>query len=224
VNILVLMEFPEGDRRRSQPEMDQADLNALLQWLESGARPKDPWVYNHMLYNLAGLVSGDDTHRLLRIFNAHPERAKNYWIVANLRDPAALPLIEYWSTLPTPPDQIEVLKGLIARLDNRSHARWPATKPCCEATEICLMDHLTRAEPSSPVEIHSDEQARAWLARTSSAPIDFDISYTDELKRSAIVRFKSGDEQHWEFLYDCWRRTDPVPPITSSKSDSSNQN
>jgi hypothetical protein len=52
--------------------MDQADLNALLQWLESGARPKDPWVYNHMLYNLAGLVSGDDTHRLLRIFNAHP--------------------------------------------------------------------------------------------------------------------------------------------------------
>jgi hypothetical protein len=224
VNILVLMEFPEGDRHRSQPEMDQADLNALLQWLESGARPKDPWVYNHMLYNLADLVSGDDTRRLLRIFDAHPERAKNYWIVANLRDPTALPLIEYWSTLPAPPDQLEVLKGLIARLDNRSHARSPATKPCCEATEMCLTDHLTHAEPSSPVEIHSDEQARAWLARTSSTPIDFNISYIDELKRSAIVRFKSGDEQHWEFLYDCWRRTDPVPPITSSKSDSSNQN
>jgi len=224
VNILVLMEFPEGGRRRPQPEMDETDLNALLKWLESGARPKDPWVYNHMLYNLADLVSGDDTHRLLGIFNAHPERAKNFWIVANLRDPAALPLIEYWSTLPAPPDQLEVLKGLIARLNNRSHAPSPATKACCEATEFCLIDHLTHTDSPSPAEIHSEEQARAWLARTSTAPIDFDISYPDELKRSALVRFKSGDEQHWEFLYDCWRRTDPVPPITSSKSDSSNQN
>jgi hypothetical protein len=215
VNILVLMEFPEGGRRAPQPKMDEADLNALLRWLESGARPKDPWVYNHMLYNLAGLVSGDDTRPLLRIFNAHPERAKNYWIIANLRDPAALPLLEYWTTLSAPPDQLEVLKGLIARLDTLSHARLPTTKPCCESTEICLLDHLTHTEPASPVEIHSEKDAQAWLQQSNTpAPSDFKITYTDDSKRSAAVTFKGGFEQHWEFIYDCWRRTDPAPTIS----------
>ena len=214
VNILVPMEFPEGGRRPPQPKMDESDLNALLQWLESGARPKDPWVYNHMLYHLADFVSGNDTRRFLRFFNAHPERAKNYWIIEHLSDPAALPLLEYWSTLPAPPDQLENLKSIIARLDNRSHTRSPATTPCCEATEICLLDHLTHAEPASPIEIHSEKDAQAWLHSTSPAASDFKIAYTDDSKRSATVTFKAGFDQHWEFIYDCWRRTDPAA-ITS---------
>lgn len=213
-NILVPMEFPEGGRRPPQPKMDEADLNALLQWLESVARPKDPWVYNHMLYHLADFVSGDDTRRLLRFFNAHPERAKNYWIIEHLKDPAALPLLEYWSTLPAPPDQLEVLKGLIARLDNRSRGSSPATRACCEATEICLLDHLTHAEPQPCIEIHSEKDAQAWLHSTSAAASDFNIAYTDDSKHSATVTFKAGLDQHWEFIYGCWRRTDPVA-ITS---------
>lgn len=208
------MEFPEGGRRPPQPKMDKADLNALLQWLESVARPKDPWVYNHMLYHLADFVSGDDTRRLLRFVNAHPERAKNYWIIEHLKDPAALPLLEYWSTLPAPPDQLEVLKGLIARLDNRSRGSSPATRACCEATEICLLDHLTHAEPQPSIEIHSEKDAQAWLHSTSAAASDFNIAYTDDSKHSATVTFKAGLDQHWEFIYDCWRRTDPVA-ITS---------
>ena len=121
-------------------------------------------------------------------------------------------MLEYWSTLPAPPDQLEVLKGLIARLDNRSHARSPATNPCCEATEICLLDHLTHAEPQSPVEIHSEKDALAWLHSTTASVSDFKITYTDDSKRSATVTFKAGLDQHWEFIYDCWRRTDPVSP------------
>jgi hypothetical protein len=170
VNILVPMEFPEGGRRPPQPKMDESDLNAMLHWLESGARPKDPWVYNHMLYHLADFVSGNDTHRLLLFFNAHPERAKNYWIIEHLSDPAAIPLLEYWSTLPAPPDQLEDLKSLIARLDNRNHRNSPATTPCCEATEICLLDHLTHAEPPSPFEIHSEKDAQAWLRQAPQPP------------------------------------------------------
>jgi len=214
VNILVPMEFPEGGRRAPQPKMDESDLNAMLHWLESGARPKDPWVYNHMLYHLADFVSGNDTHRFLLFFNAHPERAKNYWILENLTDPAALPLLKYWSTLPAPPDQLENLKSLIARLDNRNHGSSPSTTPCCEATEICLLDHLTHAEPQSPVEIHSEKEAQAWLHSTSASVSDFKIAYPDDSKRSATVTFKAGFDQHWEFIYDCWRRTDPAA-ITS---------
>jgi hypothetical protein len=211
VNILVSMKFPERGWKPPKQGMEEPDLNALLKWLESGAGPKDPWVYNHMLYNLVGLVSGEDTIRLLRIFNAHPERAKNYWIIANLKDPAALPLVEYWTGLPAPKDQSEILNGLVANLDRRSHTHAPAAKPCCEATEACLIEHLNSTEPASPVEIHSDADARKWLARKKSVPPDFAIHFTDELKRSAIVRRKSTAEEHWEFLYDCWRKTDPTP-------------
>jgi hypothetical protein len=221
-NILVLMEFPEGDSRTSKQSMDETDLNTLLSWLEAGARPKDPWVFNHMLYNLAGLVSGDDAIRLLRIFNAHPQRAQNYWIIANLYDPAAFPLFQYWSTLPAPADQIEVLNRLIANLERRSTTHPSAKKLCCEATEACLLEHLTSTEPATPAgtspnEIHSEEEARNWLARTTSTPDDFKIRYTGDLKRAATVERKAGPEEHWQFLYDCWHRTDPTPPPTDPK-------
>jgi hypothetical protein len=221
VNILALMEFPEPESRTPKRGMDEPDLNTLFGWLESGARPKDPWVYNHMLYNLAGLVAGDDTLRLLRIFNAHPQRNQNYWIIADLQDPAAIPLIQYWSTLPAPKDQLEVLTVLMTNLDNRGRMHSFATRPCCEATEACLIDHLTRVEPASSAGIHSDEEARQWLARSKSAPIDFTIRYTDDLKRSAIVHRKSGPEEHWEFLYDCWRNTSKPPlaiPVPSGST------
>lgn len=233
-NILVLMEFPESMPMSrpikanliKDPGMDEEDLNALLTWLEAGARPKDPWVFNHMLYNLAGLVSGDDTIRLLRIFNAHPQRAQNYWIIANLYDPAALPLFRYWSTLPAPADQIEVLNRLITNLDRRSTTPSSAKKLCCEATEACLLEHLTSVEPAThsginPTEIHSEEEGRNWLARTTNTPADFTIRYTDDLKRAATVERKGGPEEHWQFLYDCWHKIDrmPPPPTDSKQSD-----
>jgi hypothetical protein len=220
-NILVPMEFPESITLPAKREMDEKDLNALLTWLESSAHPKDPWVYNHMLYNLAPLVSADDTRRLLRLFAAHPERTKNYWIVDNLRDPSALPLLQYWSTPPAPNgvssaagvpnnDQLEILKRLVARLDNRSRNPSPSAKPCCDATELCLLEHVKRDQPSaSPVEIHSDEEAKAWLnSSQATTASDVNVTYADELKRIAIVRLRTGDEQHWQFLYDCWHRTD----------------
>ena len=220
-NVLVPMEFPESIALQAKPgrkfEMDEADLNALLSWLESGERPKDSWVYNHMLYNLTPLVSAEDTRRLLRLFAAHPERTKNYWIIDNLRDPSAVPLLRYWSNQPAPNgvsfnDQIEILKRLVARLDDRGRKPSPAAKPCCENSELCLLEHVKRDQPSaSPVEIHSDEEAKAWLNRsTSAAPSDVKVTYADELKRTATVRVKGGDDQHWQFLYDCWHRTDPA--------------
>jgi len=216
VNILVLMEFPESGGQPSKPGMSREDLNDLLSWLESGARPRDPWVSNHMLYNLAGLVSGDDTRRLLRLFNAHPQRNKNWWIIASLQDPDALPLLEYWSSLPAPPDQVEMLKGRIKYLQTRSHSHSSRPAACCQATEACLLEQLGRLEPPT-AEIHSDEEARRWLAGGGASAGEFAIRYTDPLKRSALVRGKDGRQQRWEYLYDCWRNTEPNP-----KSDAGN--
>jgi hypothetical protein len=208
VNVLVLMEFPEGGAHRAKPGMSKEDVNDLLRWLESGARPRDPWVSNHMLYNLCGLVSGEDTRRLLRIFNAHPERNKNWWIVARLEDPDALPLLEYWSSLPAPQDQAEMLKARVNFLQSRSRSHRSGAAGCCQATEACLLEQLDRIEPLS-AGIHSDEEARHWLARGRASAGEFTIHYTDPLQRSAVVRSKDGREQRWEYLYDCWRNTDP---------------
>lgn len=216
VNVLVLMEFPESGGHPSKPGMSREDVNDLLSWLESGARPRDAWVSNHMLYNLAGLVSGDDTRRLLRIFNAHPQRNKNWWIIASLHDPDALPLLEYWSSLPAPQDQADMLKGRVKFFQGRMRSHPSRAAACCQATEACLREQLDRVEPST-AELHSDEEARRWLARGGASAGEFTIHYTDPLKRSAVVRSKDGREQRWEYLYDCWRNTEPNP-----KSDAAN--
>ncbi|MGD0956391.1 MAG: hypothetical protein ABR953_06115 [Candidatus Acidiferrales bacterium] len=207
-NVLLVQ---QEDDAAGPPKMSETDLNALLAWLESGARPQDPWVSNHFLYHLAGLVSDDDTFRVLRLFNAHPQRDQNWWIVQHLRDPAALPILRYWSTLPAPQNQQEMLQAAIKNLENRSQHPSAPAKACCGPTEDCLRQQLSRsaAEAGAPdVAIHSEEEARAWLRGKAAPPNDFAIRYTDDLKRAAIVSRKNGAEEHWQYLYDCWRNTD----------------
>ncbi|MGA8223107.1 MAG: hypothetical protein WB780_15770 [Candidatus Acidiferrales bacterium] len=206
VNILIPMSFPEYEGIAGKPGMEESDLNVLLRWRESGAQPKDPWVANHMLYNLAELVTGDDTRRWLRLFNTHPQRNQNWWIVANLQDPSALPLLQYWSTLPAPKDQLEMLKGHITQLENRSRSSSSGAKGCCEPTEACLLEQVQRSA-SDPVTIHSEEEAREWRSGTESTR-GITIHFADDSKRAATVRTKNGPEHHWEYLYDCWRNTD----------------
>ena len=215
VNILIPMSFPESEGILGKPAMEESDLNALLTWRESGAQPKDPWVANHMLYNLAEFVSGDDTRRWLRLFNAHPQRNQNWWILGDLQDPAALPLLEYWSTLPAPKDQAEMLKGRIAYLQNRSRSKSAATRPCCDPTETCLLEQVNRSV-IDVVTIHSEAEAREWLARTS-LPNEVTIHYADAMKRAATIHMKTGSDQHWEYLYDCWRNTDAHAPEAAPK-------
>jgi hypothetical protein len=209
-NVLLVQQEDEAQVLGPQ-KMDETNLNALLAWLESGARPRDPWVSNHLLYHLAALVSDGDTFRLLRLFNAHPERNQNWWIVQNLRDPAALPILRYWSTLPAPQNQEEMLQAAVKNLENRSQHPSSPAKTCCGPTDDCLRQQLSAsaaAGGTTDVTIHSEEEARAWLQRKAAPPEDFAIRYTDDLKRTAVVSRKSGAEEHWQYLYDCWRNTD----------------
>jgi hypothetical protein len=207
-DVLVVLEHGAAFR---QPEMKQADLDTMLDWLEAGARPGDPVVFNHMIYHLAEFTSGDDTRRLLRIFNALPQRNQNWWILQMLRDPAALPLLKYWSTLAAPADQQEMLNHTIASLSSRTTNRGASSKACCEATEECLLQQVRSVAAdatSSAVEIHSEEEARQWLNKGATPAGKFKVSYADELKRSATVHRNDGTEEHWQYLYDCWRRAD----------------
>jgi hypothetical protein len=282
-NILLVQREDELLRpaRYGAPPMDETNLNTLLAWLESGERPRDPWVFNHLLYHLAPLVSGDDTFRLLGLFNALPQRNDNWWIVQSLRDPAALPLLDYWVTLPAPANQQQMLKNTIATLE-RSAAQTRATTKstaCCGPSEECLRQQLSAAaiaalgstippsagapsataavSPSSgtnvlapssaantagtagatnpsaigardalgpsaagpasaSLEIHSEGEARASLAHKVAPPAAFSIRFADDLKRDAIVCRPGAPEQHWRYLYDCWRRTDDAPASTSA--------
>jgi ribosomal protein S16 len=207
-NVLVVLEYDDAQGR---PAMEQTDLDAMLDWLEAGARPRDQWVLNHMIYHLAEFTAGDDTCRLLRVFNMLPQRNQNWWILQMLRDPAALPLLKYWSTLPAPKDQQEMLNHTIGGLGSRSPSGGVSSGMCCEATEACLLQQVRRSAASAAladVEIHSEEEARKWLNSGAAPAGEVKIRYADELKRSAIVRRGGGTEEHWQYLYDCWRRTD----------------
>ena len=215
VNILVPMSFPEYEGVPGKPGMEEPDLNALLSWRESGAQPKDPWVANHMLYNLAALVSGNDTIRWLRLFNAHPQRNQNWWIPSNLQDASALPLLEYWSTLPAPKDQTAMLQSRITNLQNLSRSPSSAAKACCNPTEACLLEQANRPSREA-VAIHSEQEAREWLNQARTGGVT--IHYKDELKRAATIRRKNGAEEHWEYLYDCWHNTDlQIPEAAPNK-------
>jgi hypothetical protein len=180
-------------------------MGTLLSWLEAGAWPKDPWVGNHMLYNLAGLVLGDDTRRLLALFNAHPQRNDNWWIIENLADPDALPLLRYWATLPAPQAQEAVLQALIERLQATRLSAAPRIA-CCQPTQACLTEWLAR--PGASAAIHSEEEAKAWIAGNTATGRAYTIDYRDALQRLAVVRRQNGAEERWEYLYDCWRHID----------------
>src|SRR5262249_11391663 len=131
------------------------------------------------------------------------------WILTNLREPAALPLLRYWSTQPAPADQVSQLKMTIDRIAERTS---PASSsgPCCQPDESCLIEELGESEGPPTAAIASEEDARQWLARRwpGSPRRDVAITYTDPLRRAATVRRPSGVEERWEFLYDCWRRVD----------------
>ncbi|HYL46824.1 MAG TPA: hypothetical protein VEU52_07340 [Candidatus Limnocylindrales bacterium] len=213
-NLLAVMEFPEGPSRAT---MEQRDVEALLKWLETGARPKDAWVSNHLVYNLFRWVNGEDTRLLLRIFNAHPQRNQSWWILGRLQDPDALPLLRYWATLPAPKEQAEMLGGVIHSLETRGKSHAPGGHACCQATESCLVEQLNAATAPAETEIHNEAEARAWLNQKTSAAAGYEIHYADDVKRTATVHRKGGTEERWEYLYDCWRRTDAAPESADSK-------
>lgn len=163
-----------------------------------------------MLYHLAGFVRGEDTRRWLRIFAARPERPQGFWILAPLRDPAALPILRYWSTLPAPKDQAEILNSVIDTLAKTGAPATARAGACCQPTEACLVAQATPAGTPTAATIQSEDEAATWLATGSTPAPESSVAvrFVDVSKRAAIVRVANGAEQRWQYLYDCWHRVD----------------
>jgi hypothetical protein len=206
VTLQFMLVFPDpghGDK------MSPADQNDLLHWLETGHRPQDRVVFNHMLYNILPHTRGDNTRRALTFFNSLPDRNNNWWILAPLEDTSALPLLRYYETLPSARDQREQLLGIITRLERRQ-VRPEQNATCCEPTQVCLRSLLEKEAPQN-AKIQSEQSARAWLKGTFEPKTSYHLAFSGPLERMATVHHSHGPDEHWEYLYDCWRRTDTAP-------------
>lgn len=198
------LNFPEGGGR-----MDEQDLDALLSWLETGARPRNPWVRNHLLYQVARNVSGRNTRRYLRIFDSIPDKTSHWWVLQNLTDARALPLLSYWHTLDSEERQRDILFKLIVRLENpQPVSRRLAQGPCCQPTRECLISWIeVFPTQGNGVQITIPKQAKAWLQESDAASLEPEIALTDSLGRIALVtRQGVKNPERWEHLYGCWRR------------------
>ena len=203
VGLQFLVVFPDPGH---QGTMSAADQEQLLRWLESGRRPQDRVVLNHMLYALISQTRGRNTRRLLMVFNNFPDRNKNWWILTPLEDPSAVPLLKYYATLPAPNDQHQQLAALVESLQRGSNEPEMKKTTCCEPTAACLRSMLGD-ERARQTEIRSEQSARAWLAG-SLRVTTYRISFSGPLNRTAVVHRPGKRAQHWQYLYDCWRRTD----------------
>lgn len=188
-------------------QLKEGDLDEILSWLEKGARPRDAWVHNHMLYALARSLRGPYTRRFLRIFNARPEKGQHWWILSPLRDPSALPMLRYWLTLDAEPMQRQELVNLIEELEASRQGRGPLPRtPCCSPTRECLLEEARSATGPEPTEIQNERQAEAWLAGAATGA-EPQIEFLDELERIALVHWPDGSRMdRWEHLFGCWRR------------------
>jgi hypothetical protein len=199
------LNFPDGAGSMSMPDADE-----LLDWLESGARPRDLWVRNHLLYGLARHVSGESARRFLRVFDSLPDKTRHFWVLSPLPDPKALPLLRYWLTLPiAEAAQRKSLEDLVELLETRSGSA-ATSSSCCLATPECVLDRV-RASAPAPSAITTEQEARRWLSSAGASATRPGLRFLDPLERVAVARWPDGREERWEHLYGCWRRADPQP-------------
>jgi hypothetical protein len=202
--------FPDPGHRAS---MSAADLDQLLTWLESGHHPQDRVVLNHMLYALMLQTRGRNTRRLLAQFNNLPDRNKNWWILTPLEDASAVPLLKFYATLHSPTDQHQQLLALVQTIQQRKSG--PAKqRSCCNPTAECLRRILVE-QSFEVTDIRTEQEARAWLATSSTAT--YRITFSGPLNRSATVVRRGNHDEHWEYLYDCWRRTDSTHGLVTTR-------
>ncbi len=200
------LNFPGGSG-----QLAETDLDEMLSWLENGSRPRDPWVHNHLFYALARSVSGASTRRLLRLFNHFSEKADNWWILAPLDDPQALPLLRYWLTFDSDPQQHDELANLVERLAaRRDSSRKPGRGPCCHPTRECLLEHVRAGSAGATQKILTEEQAQEWLASVPPGAAEPEMAFEDALERVAILTWPEAKRtERWEHLYGCWLRVEP---------------
>lgn len=186
------------------------DPRELLLWLDRGKRPQNFIVRNILLQDIVQAITPEQTRLFLRVLHRQPDKASAWWILSDLKDPDALPMLRYWATLPANKDQLYPLKSAIARLEQQISPDKPGSiAACCQPDRACLLSqlHLKTLTVDAP-RIATEQQALAWLNNKSGKTGDADIRFTDALERVAEVRVGTAAPQQWEHLYGCWQRVD----------------
>lgn len=196
------LNFPTGGS-----EMQMADLEALIAWLESGRRPQNPFVHNHLLYGIARHTDGAATRRFLRLLAAREDLTRSFWILTPLQDVAALPLLLYWQTLDiAEASQRDALERIVVRLEGMG-PRMTVDAACCRPTRECLDAWIQSRAPGFG-SIGGADEARAWLDDSPPEDEKPAVTFLDDLSRVASVTRQEGETERWEHLFGCWRRVD----------------
>ena len=163
-----------------------------------------------MLEDIVHAITPKQTRRFLRVLHRQPEKSSAWWILSNLNNPDALPMLHYWTTLPASKDQLDMLKGAILNLERQiSRGKSDDAPMCCLPDRACLISQLrVHALTVNAPRFVNEQQALAWLNKKGGEKNNVDIRFTDPLERMAEVRLGADVPQHWEHLYGCWQRVD----------------
>lgn len=203
VTVLFPAEYPYSETGAGK--LSGADLDTLLAWVEAGNRPRDEAVENRLLQKIGRFVSGPETRRYLAVMNRLPGRQEKLTLLNEMEDPQALPVLRYWVGLGAPAAERQQLQYAINRLEQAKRVQ-SSRESCCDDTEACLRKHVSQPDPAET--IGSEQELRLWLLSGVTSDPALTVSFTDELKHQATVSPANGPRQSWEYLYDCWRRTD----------------
>ena len=198
------------DHHGPATKMISRDTNDLLGWFEQGKRPDNRIVRNILLEELVRAIPPEQTRRFLRVLHRQPEKSSAWWVLGNLNDPDALPMLRYWKSLPASKEQLDSLNSAIRNLEAQLSRGKPGEMPvCCLPERICLVSQVRRQElTAGAVHIETEQQALAWLDQKDGDKGGVDIRFTDPLERMAEVRLGTAALQRWEHLYGCWQRVD----------------
>ena len=187
--------------------MSSNDSDELIRWLDRGKRPEDRIVRNILLWDLVRAISPNQTRRFLRVIHHQSDRPEAWWVLDELRDPGALPMLRYWTTLPAGPEQLKRLKSVIQNLEAQATQGAPGNAAdCCSPDRTCLLAHVRYRDLLMGVApIENEKQAMAWLSREDGGQDDILVRFADPLERIAEVRIGARGPQRWEHLYGCWQ-------------------
>jgi len=194
----------------SFPHLSAAEQDLLLDWLESGRRPGDGQVFDWLLCEIARGARGPEAFRLLRAFFARPAAERQAWVLGDLTEPAALPVLR-WLRDHLPAADRDYLANGIGILESGSANLYSGRSPeiCCSPTRECLLSQYERQVFRTPGLPLKDEKAvQDWIAAGLKAKPA--VTFLDELGRVAEVRDGRGPRPlHFEHLYGCWRLVEP---------------
>ncbi|MES2296412.1 MAG: hypothetical protein V4582_05185 [Pseudomonadota bacterium] len=161
------------------------------------------------------MMRPQDQALFLKGYLALPLRDEHaFYPIEHVSDRRLLPVVAYLAERERDP---ATRAGARAAYDQFARRLRDAPPACCEASEACLRQQLA-ADDAAPLHFDNDAAAARYLdaidqagAKDEAPPARVQITFTDALRRRAIVKGPDGaDGQAWEHWLGCWRAAPPA--------------